>query len=733
MQDNLAIFKDKLEQEGCFKANYDRFMKDIVKSLKSKLTLPMKMQLVAHYFCVWASQFRKPIVYDGNRIPINSIAFLFSYSGSGKDTTKTAICDKIFGESFSYIGSMLKIQNEEQAELKMQVEGAKNSAKFIKPIPPLEIGISTPEGLLKSIENLNEFNFGSLNLISSEFMSEFATNAANMPNLLSHLAELYDVGKKTSKQLKDKTNEVREIKETAVSALFISSFDLLQDIAVKRRLTSEFKTKFARRSSVTFNRDKEQAKKITDLSAFVKSRLETQQKDNEDLSSYSEYFRNLTINMLQDTRLELNIDLEAQELLVIYKEYCAELGQTFDNIDNLFVDLNVTNRFFQALKLAGALSLVNQEQSITKKCLVSAINTIEMINEDYPKFQNELNKDAFEIIMDYCHMKDEAEIEIPVYILKNANLISAKTIRNDLSSIIQLANSKDELGVYETDDNCMKLRFKKIIKTNGKYGISWKKNTGSKEQRAKSCADGFKYTMVEFNRLEKMLKQDITYSAFEYKDGKRSADTLIPTCNLLVYDVDKSDETIDEVHSMLRDIKHIISTTSDRNNPYKFRIILALDSFMEINSKIWAKVVAQIARDYLPRINYDALGQSQISFAYKDSIVYMNENGESIKIKDYVNNVREGKLLVDLTPKAKTDMRKDIYATFHYAYDQIGEGSRNKILVRAINDGYDLEFKFEELRELIIDMNSKYLPPLDEKSLNNVLKHLYKKYGKEWQ
>lgn len=728
---NIDLLEKYLKDNGALRPIIDDKVKNIVGILNSKLTHSMKIQLVSHFFCVWASQFRIPIRLEGQDIPINSIAFLFSYSGSGKDTTITAI-KNIFKKSFERIKDTLNMINMEQAEIK--AANVKNGKldNFLTPIPPLEIGISTPEGLMKSLDNLNQFNFGSLNINTNEFMNELTSSSANVLNLMSNIAEMYDIGYKNSKQLKNKDNEVSTIEGIFLSALFTSSFNILQDNYTRNKLINEFKSRFARRSSITFNNIVEETSEIKDLNKWLEETLVSNKEKENFIQTYSEYFYQLTNNYLLSGIAEIQMNNEAERLFYVYRQYCNEIGKTHNNIDNVFVDINYTNRFFQALKLSGAITLVNNKYTIDKETLAKAINIIEIINEDIKLFENELNKDSYEIIIDYCHSVKEDSVEVPIHTLKRANLITSTQVKNQLDTLVTLANSKDEEGIYELNHDYTMLKFKVVRKTS-EYGISYLPlPSNNKEVNKTKCDSGYKYSKVEFTRLANMLKGNFAYSAFEFLKGKRSKENCIPICNMIIFDIDNSEVTIHEAHSMLEDMKHIVCTTSDKDNIYKFRIILPFDAEIEISNLIWNKLVGQVAKDFLLGMQPDILPQAQIFFAYKDSIVLMNEMGDTIHIKDYVSNIKAGKLLTDLTPKEKHTKLENAYATFNYAY-HLNQGSRNKALVRTINDAFDLNASFEQCFDLVKEINSTFNPPLEDKDFKNVLSHLYKKYGKDFK
>ncbi|HEG8132221.1 TPA: hypothetical protein SFZ56_000515, partial [Campylobacter coli] len=127
MTDTLVEqLQDNLKEYGLFnKPDEDNILFDIVKCLDTRLEDRMKLQLVVHSFINLFSNLRIPISIDNQLVPINSIAFLFSPSGSGKDST----INKINGILSSSVGLILDKRNQinfEQAEKLLRNSKEKN-------------------------------------------------------------------------------------------------------------------------------------------------------------------------------------------------------------------------------------------------------------------------------------------------------------------------------------------------------------------------------------------------------------------------------------------------------------------------------------------------------------------------------------------------------------------------------------------------------------------------------
>ncbi|HEG8179778.1 TPA: hypothetical protein SFZ76_001898, partial [Campylobacter jejuni] len=145
--------------------------------------------------------------------------------------------------------------NFEQAEKLLRNSKEKNVElnDFLLKLPPLDIGISTVEGLTSSLEVNQRIPLGSINVNTNELIAEMNSNQATLIGMLSAVAEMYDLGNKQSKQLKDKSKEVGNLKNVFINALLTSSYNVYDRQDIRASLSNEFQSKLARRSSITFS------------------------------------------------------------------------------------------------------------------------------------------------------------------------------------------------------------------------------------------------------------------------------------------------------------------------------------------------------------------------------------------------------------------------------------------------------------------------------------------------
>lgn len=719
----MKKFESFLKQKNCLTNKIDSNVIKIKDTLDSKLTDKQKIQIICHYMIHFASQFRKAIYFEKGFIPINSIAFLFNYSGSGKDTTIRTI-KSIFSDGLKRVeekrNNINNIQAAERynADVEMGVKGIKIKDYLYK-LPPLEFGLSTPEGMISSLETNQMINVGSININSNEFIAEMNSNG-NILSMMTAISEIYDSGFKHSKQLKDKSNQTNTLEGIFLSALFTSSFDINVDPSVRQKLLLEFRSRFARRSSITFNTKIDKEEQIDDVDTWIENTINKKNDQYIVQNAFRELFANLASKFLQTDEEYIDVSEDANKLILVYREYCSRKSKENNSIAKDFTSLNIANRWFQALKLSGGLAICNAHTIIEEEDIVKAINITEIINSDVQEFEQELNKGEYEILVDYCNQLDTDKHQISVHELVKNKLISKRSLENDLNNIVTLANSKDIDGLYTIMNNNDGIEYNRF-KECSDYGISFiKVEAKNKDDYTKYMNKTFQYARVPFDRLANLLKNKFIYSPYKYINGERRTENLINKTNLIIFDIDESDISIEECHNNLSDINHIVSTTSDKDNIYKYRVILPFDREVEIETKIYKRLCQEIAIDYLTGIKYDNLSQVQAYYSYEDSRVYITTDAENLKIKDYITNIKMNNTFDVLTPQQKKKKLADS-SEFDFAY-AVPEGHRHRTMIKAIAKAFYLGADEKYVSNLIEDINNSYVNKFKDIDYEGIIK-----------
>lgn len=722
MKDNIELLSKEIYKDDI---EYPLIVRYFARILDDKLPTKFKLHLSYYYIVFLMSQFRIPInLGNDNLITINSISFLFAPSGMGKDSSVNAL-NRCMAKALNMIES--RRNDEFIRKQEMNENLPKEQRSTILPPPTLEVGISTPEGLMQHLEDLNRYKLGSCGIYSGEIFQEM-TNSVNSQGILQVIAELYDVGKKSMKVIKDKSNQTGRISKTSLSALFIAPFsENIYNNNLRSKLKNEFTSRFGRRSSVTLIKDELPTEKIENLSEWIQS-SKTRLKEKEEIYYATERgLAKKVEDILNSNLTEIKLDDEALETYIIYKELCYLKSTNYIANTEAILKANTCHLAFQALKLAGALSLCKKDNKavIDKQLYLESIKLIEFLNEDMKLLNNELNKNNYDILIDYCKLllKNENKAIIPISILTKLDVITSNNLNSQLTNILRLCNSSDKNSFYSIDNDNVIVLKTNSIDINSIYKASYLPLDGDKEDRNKKCAEGYKFNEYTFDELEVLLNTDCAYSPFEFKNGKRNKENLINSISFVALDVDKADLDIQTLHNYLKGVyNHYIATTSNKENLYKYRILLPLSNIISIDEIIWKKVIKEISNILTVDINLDYLPQSQIFYGYKDSIIYKTTDKTNIDIKSIVERVKEK---IE-KPKPKDDKslkkeRNDFRNTFSYAFNST-EGQRHLNMIRAINHLIkDLGGTKEEAYSLVNIINEEINPSLSQKDLERTI------------
>ncbi len=729
---DIKILKEALNKEGVFKEHENKLIHNLTNVIQTKLEQRMKLQLAVHNLVFYISQFRPNVVYIGQAIPINSIAFLFSQSGTGKDTSINQI-KRVFESSFDLIEDRRMQLNTIRANklLEANINSKATLEDYMLRLPELNVGVSTDEGLILSIAEAQKISLGSLNINTNEFIADMSNRSQLLLPLLTTLAETYDLGNKQSKNLKDKSKEVKSLNNVFLNALFTSSFNLFDNTKIRYVISNEFKSRFARRASITFNNIKPILVTTNDLSEWLLQKKKANRVYLDSTQKLSDYFEDMTKHLLDATNNIVMLDDKAEEIYLIYQQYCLQLGQSLSSLENAMTSLNVTNRYFQALKLSGALALLDNDSGyIRKQHIVDAINIIEVINNDIEIFESELAKLEYEVLIDHCRElfnQQKSKVTLSLHVLTKYGFVKDSS---QIPELLKQCNSKETEGMFISDKASNCISYEKLESTDT-YTITYKKLDGiSKDERSKFLGGQWKSISCDLEAICRLLKQDFAYTTFTFKDNIRNKENLIPKTNLLVLDIDKSSLSYEQLHEALKgSINHIIATTSNKDNKFKFRILLPLTSVFTIEPIIWKSLIKSIAKDYILDIDTDLLPQSQIFYSYKDSEVLYTFNKSNLDLKSYLINALSTTYNIKLSDKEKKNLLSNPRATFRYAFD-MKEGARNLTFIRLVNHAYDLGMPFEEVTNLIDEVNSYIECSLTNEELNkHIYPHLRKKYG----
>ncbi|RLB06857.1 MAG: hypothetical protein DRG27_07020, partial [Deltaproteobacteria bacterium] len=287
-------------------------------------------------------------------------------------------------------------------------------------------------------------------------------------------------------------------------------------------------------------------------------------------------------------------------------------------------------------------------------------------------------------------------------------------------------------GIVKYENDVMSYKpFEKV----GGHGASYVEVQGSKAERALQCHSGFVYKETTFNKLKAIMENDTAYTPFKFADGRRKNDNIISGATWVALDVDDSDITITEMHDMLDGINHHIATTSNAENPYKFRIILEFNNVVDLPVREWKVMGELLGAELGIKIDPATFTKSQIMFGYKGSIVYSEIHGEPYDITSVVKTV-SSKISESFNKKVqptitqKRNMLDNPLQTFAYAFKD-NVSARSLTLFRVWNHIFDLGGSSADAKNIMSDLNySFWSNPISDERFEAYVKQMERKYEK---
>ena len=237
----------------------------------------------------------------------------------------------------------------------------------------------------------------------------------------------------------------------------------------------------------------------------------------------------------------------------------------------------------------------------------------------------------------------------------------------------------------------------------------------SKEYRQRNSRSGFTNHNVKFADYARIVANTTSYSPYHFKGGDRSMANVTGTTNVLILDIDKGNMDIYTMHELLGNYKHIIATTSNNTNHFKYRLILQLDRDIELNSVQWKKFYKSVADTIGIEVDTN-INKAGMFFGYNDSEVIVNLDGELFPTKLHVINAYEETEVIEAVEKIKDSNEQNIqwdnrYELFEWAYECVK--NRSITLYSAMRNACERGWSKELVKELIWEINSELLRPLE--------------------
>ena len=744
----LEYTRQELEKYQAFSDKQNSYLQRIINAIPfHTVDQRMKATIAVAQLVAFASQFRRNIkLWDDTPVPVNAISFIITGSGKNKDSSVKA-ARKCFTEGYKLIESARK-----QLVIKEAIAAAKTAGEdmpeqyeiykqYMKPIPPIDIMPTTGPGLIQHINDISALELSSGFMYAGEFSDELAYNS-DMLEDIKILSEIYDLGNKEAKYTKGIEHRSKAIENQAVSALFVGSpGHILYDQATQKKFDIAFMSKLARRSYFCYTPEKLPEPDFTEADDPIMAMIEYEQslenKAKQARAVMIEDVKRIAEYGIKNAGKELQLDDSVFRLFTVYKRYNNDYADTFPNQDSASVLIR-RHLQWKALKLAGAFAIFDCSDVVTAKHYVEAIRFCELLSDDMAIFEQDLRKSDHERFADYVHtiLQSDGKAVVNIHDMKKKGFITS-TSTSKLQEFIKLCSAYDTSGIYSVSKNGVAIEFDLIVKSDN-INISYKPLDMSELERALEANDkeavkeakhklaiaatyGFETGTTTFADLANLLDQPFAYSPFIFKNGTRGRDNIIGGTKWLVFDVDNTTISAAEAHFLLSDVNHHIALSSDPNNEYKYRVLMELDSVVELDPITWKHFYLAVAEYYA--LSIDQLPQSQIFFSYPNRPIMSVTDAEPVEIRQFVIKAKE-KMQSKQTKTPTTAQAKALLAdplsTFAYCFECPLDGSGSRSMIRMAYHAKDLGASLEQVLDLLDQVQDYWEQPMEERRFERI-------------
>jgi len=700
-------------------------------------------------------------VYSDDALTPNYYGILISPSGSGKDSSYNALL-KACRTALKLVedtreDELLRKAKEKALRVKLKEEPTAtietlvydDYAPFIKdPLNTIMSGDSTRGGVASL---LNKFQKESLG-VPSIFMGEFGLdlkNGSTIQELLKLLGTLYDMGVSTSPEFK-----TDEVKEAAIDGMFpnflghTSPKVLFGDPKVKELLSNMFHTMLARRCWYSMPVGDEAIENNAVSPSVIENR-EIQSKRrvilSETTTTLDVQLSEAINRMLANTaNRSVSFTDKSAQLYSDYFGYCQTRAQLME--DSSIEQIEMSGRAFKTGRIAAVWALIHSTNEIEINILQSAIYFAEYNSKYLSEFVKLTTSKPFILLANEFLNGNSHEIALDTALTRGFITRVSLDFREVLEPLNSHLRNKGVVTYHEDAKVFQYSPFKIVEETKEKegYTISYTKVPNMSKDERSNHLDSFELAREgrSFNFLVKLMNIDTIYNVFKYKDApnkqgeiiknNRNQKNIISATKLVSIDVDESPVPISMIHEYLSEFRHVIATTSNKDNKMKFRILLPINIELSgENPDLYRYVVKRLAADLLVKADPTCFNPAQPMYSYSNSEVLFTKEGALFSVTDYItdyaNGDTEDKTILKTPSKTPNERRKrvdkilnNINQIFDYAISApMGLGSYS--LARAALHMIDEEFNKAEFLMAINYIHSIWTAPMDEERFQHTI------------
>ena len=648
---------------------------------------------------------------EEKNVILNFYGFSIMDSGKGKNRTLATLDSYVFGGFFeafheAYLMRKNRIKREYIQELENKgyekadaIELAEEEfASVVDWVSDMEE--STPEGLRTMRESMHLVGLGA----SSLDIDEIANNIGKNSDVLVALLGIYDSGNSKSKVIKSQ-KKYENVFGVPANLIGYGSPDRLFDGGkVEDDFILRMSEGLARRSFFAYPKA---------YPVDTKDPREAVALDREAIAGLfklkEKYYDQLAaLCTPKNAEKQIKMSDEASIELMIYNKMNEEKAETDSTLEHA-ERLEVENRGWKVLKLAGVFAFIEGADEVLKEHIDQAAYVAEMSGEAFSRMVNQppYYQRMFEFIRDNkdCTVVDIAE-----------NKWWKGTVR-DKNEMFNMCKAygfkKDHLFRKKVIEGVEFYSFESIPKTDPNKCII---------SVSRHITEGFVTNSAPFHELhEGVCAEGLKYSAGTFKDGYRNLENYEGKQNLIIIDIDDGMK-LETAKLMFSEYKCMIATTKSHQKEKngvvcdRFRIIFLADREINLDTDSYSTFMGNV---------YDALGIPADKSCRDASRFYYSSKGEYW--------YSEGEKLFEIAPLIPDSEKNEKWRSEHrqlntdndaldaWFISEMKEGNRNNNMIRYAFILADDSYDYDSIEERVKDLNSKIDEPLPLRELEGTV------------
>lgn len=723
------VHKGSIDRAGYFPFQ-EKLLKLITDRVGNHTSDTFFRVIIANFFCQLAGCMRVQIKTSFNRdVMINAYTCGIMESGSGKNYSIDIMNELMssFREIIEYKGIGKERGEEYRNNLAMQdtvkrgIEFSDAKAEIDAQFEnegevPWEIVKSTEAALRQAVKQCQLSGWGSLNM----FFDEIGLVLPELNELTALGLQLYDkgmVGASLTKVTRENTRYAHRNIPIPVNMLWMGDPTKLFDGGETEALfNSLLSTGFARRMLFAVGHAPEVDTNLNSASLYERKKESFDETTENEIINY---IASLANKNFFDKRI-ISPESIDKDYVASYEVYCKNRSLEDKEADNT-VKVELTNRWYKAIRLAGAYAFIDKSDEIKPEHIMAAFKLVEDCGNDLYVL---LHQDKPHVRLAKYLVKQNAPVHRADLVEKCKFFKSSKASQDamlDRAREWAYSNHITIKTFTRGKIDFFKAEYYKETDLN-KLIISCSKHQAYNFENKEVAFD----KLINFGSIDNFIwsAHHYTYDPINQNLGnKRNKDFVIGDFNLIVLDIDEG-TTIEDAQMVFKDYKYVLYTTKshmkDKHGKVceRFRIILPLRFTIGLNADEYSKFMTNFYENTPFIVDEGTKDIARGWNTHKADTVITHDEGDLIDPRPYLPNTQENEERVQ-----KNKAYGNIDTITRWFLLRIDEGNRNNMLLRYGKMLQDREICIELVQKSVLDLNSKLDAPLPKEEIERTIFH----------